>query len=479
MSQSNTTVPSEPPTQGRDLTVGSIPRHLIAFTVPLLMGSLLQTAYSLVNAVWVGRGLGTVALSAVTVSFPILFLVIAIAGGITMATSILVSQAYGAKDFMWMRRCVDSGVVLTALLTLICVVAGMLASKPLMHAMNTPAQVLPSGLSYLRISILGMPLMFGVFLIASILRGIGDSKTPLYFQSISVVFTALLDPLLMFGWLGFPKMGLNGTAVATLIAQFLTFASLVIYMRHRSHLVEPHWLRPEVDRETCLLTVRIGIPSMVQQALVSIGLVVITSIVNKFGEQASAGFGAGMRIDQLAFMPLMSFGMAASTLTGQNIGAGHLDRVRKIFMWGVVLSCGVTLFPTLLAVFAPGLLLSMFTTDQQVILVGSGYLRVIALGYMLLAVMFLGNGVVNGSGHTMVPTVISLIALWAFRVPLAEYLASATGRPDGIWYAIVISNAVGMTLSVGYYYSGRWKRPVHSHRPATGTVDVGSAPEGV
>jgi putative MATE family efflux protein len=461
-----TTAAPEQQMHGTDLTVGSIPRHLIAFSIPLLLGSLMQTAYGLVNAIWVGRGLGTVALSAVTVSFPVLFLVIAIAGGITMATNILVSQAYGAKDMQWMRRSIDSGAVLTASLTLICVGAGLLVSKSLMHAMNTPKDVLPSALSYLRIFICGMPMMFGVFLIASILRGIGDSRTPLYFQSISVVVNAVLDPILMFGWLGCPRMGLNGTAVATIIAQIMTLTALVIYMRRRSHIVEPRWLHPDVDREACMLTIRIGVPSMVQQALVSVGLVVITSIVNKFGEQASAGFGAGMRIDQIAFMPLMSFGMAVSTLTGQNIGAGHFDRVRKIFSWGVLLSCGVTLFPSLLAILAPKLLLSMFTTDRMVLETGAGYLRVMGFGYLLLSVMFIGNGIVNGSGHTMVPTFISLIALWAFRVPLAEYLSSHMKRPEGIWYAILISNTVGMALSLGYYYSGRWKRPVRNEKGA-------------
>jgi len=454
------------PKHGRDLTTGSIPRHLVAFSMPMLAGSALHTGYSIVNAIWVGNGLGTTALAAVTVSFPVLFVLMAAAGGLTMASNILVSQTYGAKDWAQLKRVVQNSVVLTGVVSLACVAVGHFFAEGLLRIISTPSEVLPMAAGYLRIFLWSVPFMFGIFLIAAMLRGTGDSKTPLYFQGSFLGLTAVLDPLLMFGWLGFPRLGLNGTAVATVITNCGAVVSLLIYLHRKRHIVAPAWSRLRLEWPMSRLTLKIGVPSMLQQASVSIGMLVIVGLINTFGKTATAAFGAAMRIDHLAFMPAMTIGMAVSTLSGQNIGAKHYHRAKEVFKWGLLLGAGMTLLASLLALTIPGILLRMFIADRDVIAAGVQYLRIVGAGYGLFAIMFVSNGVINGAGHTFVTSIISLFALWAVRVPMAAYLSRSMHRLDGIWYAIVISFAVGAALSLAYYLSGRWKKSVVRTRPS-------------
>jgi len=442
------------------------------FSLPLFFGSLLQAAYSFVNAIWVGQKLGTAAMAAVTISFPVIFVLMAIAMGLTMATSILSAQAYGARDWGRLRRVVQNSTVLVAVATILCLGLGELYCRQILIAMNTPANVLDMATNYMHLFLLNMPAMFGIFLAGSLLRGVGDSKTPLYFQAVSVVMTAVLDPLFMFGWLGFPKLGLNGTAVATIISSSLAFISLALYMQKRDSLVAPDWLHLRCDRKTSWLIIKIGVPSMIQQALVSVGMVVVVGIVNKFGEATAAAYGAASRIDQLAFLPAMNFGVSISTLAGQNIGARKFDRVHQVFRWGVLLSCAVTVIASVFAVTMPEHLLRIFLKDPAVIAIGVPYLKIVGAGYIFFAIMFASNGVINGAGHTFITTIFSLISLWIVRVPLAEYLSRRMHKPEGIWYAMVISFGAGMVVSVIYYLSGRWKRSIRGGIPVADRVPI-------
>ena len=447
---------------GRDLTTGSIPRLMIAFSLPMLAGSLLQTAHSFINAIWVGKFLGKSELAAVTVSFPVIFVLIALGAGLTMATNILISQYYGAREMGQVRKVVDSSTIMIGVISLLLVVIGLIFAEPILRLMDTPETVLPMAVSYLRIFLLALPCGFGLFLIRSMLQGIGDSTTPLYFIAGSVVLTVILDPLLMFGWLGFPRLGLNGTAWAAVIAQVLALATLVVYLHRRKSPVSPSWFHLRIDLPTTWTTIAVGIPSAVQQSLVSIGMVVVIGFVNQFGEDATAAFGAASRIDQLAFMPAMTFSMAIATLAGQNIGAQKYHRIREIFLWGLVLSGGFTLVASALALTIPHVLMSIFldVKETAVIDIGVNYLRVVGSFYIFFAFMFVSNGIINGSGHTFVTTVVSLLALWAVRVPLAWFLAHRMDSVTGVWYAMAVSFFVSMLISFGYYLSGHWKRPV-------------------
>ncbi|MCE5315410.1 MAG: MATE family efflux transporter [Armatimonadota bacterium] len=455
---------------GRDMTQGSIPRHLIHFSLPMLAGNIVQTAYSIVNAIWVGKGLGKADLAAVTVSMPVVFLLMAIAIGLTMGTSILVSQFAGARNWERLRSVVQTSTVLLIGFSLALFVVGEMAMPWILRQMQTPASVYGLAAGYTRIFMISIPFVYCTFLIVSMLRGVGDSKTPLYFQIGSLILTAIFDPVLMFGWLGFPRMGLNGTAVASVLMQALGLVAMFIYLYRRDHLVAPDWLHLSVDWSTLWLIVKIGLPTVVQHSLISIGMVVVTGLVNMYGENAVAAFGAAMRIDQLAILPAMTFNAAVSTVVGQNIGAGHIHRVKSVFVWGVVLCGGMTLFASVFALTSPLILLKMFLNEPRVMDIGVVYLRVAAINYMLFAVMLMANGVINGAGHTMITTVITLVSFWLARVPLAVLFSHRMHRVEGIWYAVAISAAVGMIASLGVYFSGLWKKPVVRHGLVNETI---------
>ena len=446
----------------RDLTRGSIPRHLAAFSVPMLAGNALQIAYSLVNAFWVGKFLGESSLAAVTVSQPVIFVLIGVAGGLTLATNILIAQSVGAQQWDRVKRVVQTSIVLVVAVSLFFTLVGQVFTTRLLHFVDTPPEIYPLAHDYLRIILWTLPFSFGTFLLSSMLRGIGDSKTPVYFQTVSVVLTAILDPLLMFGKLGLPALGLNGTAWATIIAQVAAVIALAIYVARWRPLVSPDWHRLRIDAATTRALLIIGVPTMVQMSVVSVSMLGITKLVSGFGTLADAAFGAAVRIDNVAFLPAMTIGMATSTMAGQNIGARHYDRVRATFWWGVLLSGSISLAIALFAITMPGLFLRGFLNNQAAVSIASDYLRIVGFTYLLYAVMFTSNGIINGSGHTFSTTLISAIALWAVRIPLAGYLAHRLHSETGIWYAMLFSVGIGMLLSLAYFFSGLWQTPFNT-----------------
>lgn len=445
---------------GKDLTTGSIPRHLLDFAIPMLLGNLLQTGYGIVNTVWVGNVAGADAVGATQVSFPIIFMLISLASGATLATTILVSQYYGARDFKMVEKVVNNSFSIALILGSVLTIAGILASDSILRLMETPPEIFAMATSYLKISIAGFILLFLTFLITSILRGIGDTKTPLVFMAIGIGINAVLDPLMIIGIGPFPKLGLDGAAYASLIAQTIGFTLAMIYLGRKKHFVAINLKKLTLDRHLTHLIFKLGFPSMIQQVLVSISSAFITGFVNAFGATATSAFGAAARIENIVFMPLMSFGMAASALAGQNLGAGRPDRVREVFKWGVIMTSIVTLTLSALVVAFPRQLLMMFIQEPPVLDIGVGYLRIVGCGYIVIAILFISNGVINGAGKTLVTMAFTIITLWAVRVPLAAVLTKTGLQIHGIWLSINIGFLVGITISLSYYFSGRWKKSI-------------------
>ncbi len=455
---------------GRDMTSGSIPRHLIAFSIPMLAGNAVQNAYTLVNRFWVGKFLGEAELAAVTVTFPIIFLLVSVAIGLTMGTSILIAQFAGAREWDKLKKVVQTSTALIGGISIVSLILGETLAGWGLRAMHTPTDVYPLALSYMRIILYTMPLNFGIFLAWSMMRGVGDSKTPLYFQTAGLIGTAILDPILMFGLLGLPQLGLNGTAFATIIMQSMSLVAIFVYLNKKDHVVAPDWKRLGIDWPTLWVLLRIGLPSAVQQSVVSLGMVFVVGIINGFGKIAVAAFGAGSTIDQIALLPALSFSAAASTVVGQNIGAGRVNRAKEVFAWGSLMCGGITLVIAILAMVVPHMLLKPFLNDPAAMTLGVDYLRIIAISYVFFAILFVSNGVINGAGYTFVTTVTTIVALWVARVPLAVYLSHKMHSVDGVFYAISISNAVSMSISLGCYASGFWKKPIihHDRAPVEG-----------
>ncbi|NJD02453.1 MAG: MATE family efflux transporter, partial [Ruminiclostridium sp.] len=393
---------------GKDLTIGSIPKHLITFSLPMLLGNVLQTGYGIVNTVWVGNKVGPDAVAATAVSFPIIFILIALAAGATLATTILVSQYYGARDYAMVEKVINNSFSISIIGGLLLTITGILSSDWLLKTMGTPEEVFIMASSYLKITLAGFVLLFMTFLISSILRGIGDTVTPLIFMGIGLALNAILDPLMIIGIGPFPKLGLDGAAYASLIAQSFALILALVYLNRKNHIVAIKFKKLSIDKHLTFLLFKLGFPSMIQQSLISIGVFVVTGFVNSFGAVATAAFGSAQRIENLVFMPAMSLSMAVSALTGQNLGAGKPERVKEIFRSGIILTSIITLALSAAIITFPKLMLSMFVQEPDILEIGVHYLRIVGASYIFFAIMFISNGIINGSGHTITTMVISL-----------------------------------------------------------------------
>ena len=444
---------------GKDLTVGSIPKHLVNFSLPMLVGNMLQSGYSIINMIWVGNIVGENGLGAAAVSFPIMFILIGIAAGVSMATAVLVAQFYGAKNYERLKTVVDNSVYIQVVLSVVLITSGILLTNFLLRMMDTPEAIFSMASSYLKISLSGIIFLYLMFTISSILRGIGDTIRPVMFMGAGVVLNAILDPLMIIGIGPFPRMGLNGAALASVISQAVSLTIALTYLNRKNHLIAINFRRFSFDKHITGLIAKIGFPSTVQQTLVSIGSVFVTTYVNFFGPSTIAAFGAAGRIDMVATMPAIAIGMAATALTGQNLGARKPERVKEVFKWALLLG---TVISGVVAIFAftfPKIILSMFIHHDPVLDIGVQYLRIVAPCYFLFALMFVSSGVVNGAGQTVVPMIFTLVSLWAVRVPLAWYLSRFTPlQAKGIWVAMAAGFVVTAVISYLYYLSGRWKK---------------------
>ena len=437
----------------KDLTTGPEGRLLWNFTVPMLIGNVFQQSYNLVDSIVVGRAIGKSALAAVGASFPIIFLLVSLIIGATMGFSILISQFFGAKDMARVRRAIDTAYIFLFFASLIGTAAGLAFAGRIMTLLNTPPDILPQALIYLRITFGGLVFLFGYNSVSAVLRGLGDSKTPLYF----LVFSTILNVALVLLFVTVLHWGIAGSAWATVLAQAASFLLAVLYL-NKTHPVLKLRLKGFVfDRAILKKSLAIGLPSGVQNMLVAGGMMAVTRLVNGFGTDAIAAFTAAGRVDTFAVMPAMSLSMAISTFVGQNIGAGKMERVKKGLKTALYISGVTSLFTTLVVVVFGWHLVSMFNSDPAVVAIGSRYLLIVGGFYIVFSSMFVVNGALRGAGDTFVPMIFTVLSLWLIRVPVSVYLSGRIGT-DGIWWGVPVAWLAGLVLSVSYYSTGRWKR---------------------
>ncbi len=454
-----------------DFTTGSIPTHLIAFATPMFIGNLLQAAYNTVDSIWVGRFLGPRALASVSVGFPIIFGLIALVTGLTMAITTLVSQYYGARRPDMVSAAISNGLTLLTIMGIVMAAIGYLLRWPLLRALRAPDDIIEAAASYLGVYTLGFAPSFIYNVVSSILRGLGDSRSPLRFLTYATVMNIVLDPIMIFGLGPIPRMEVAGAAWATVISQVFAAALALAYMVGRLKIGTRLQDLARLDWNLTKLTVKIGLPAGAQQTLVSLGMMVIMSTVNQFGSVVVAGSGVGSRLEQFGHLPAFSVGLAVTALVGQNLGAGRQDRVSEVVKWGMLLTCSITGALTVVVQAFPTAVLSLFTKDPEVLAAGTVYLRWISLGFVPFAAMFALTGVLRGAGDTLPTFFITLGSLWLVRVPLVRVLARTALGVEGVWMAMASGPFVGLLLSYAYYRSGRWKqKAIVSRRPVVGSA---------
>jgi putative MATE family efflux protein len=437
----------------KDLTSGSEGKLIWNFTVPMLIGNVFQQSYNVIDSVIVGRVAGKSALAAVGASFPIIFLLVALVIGATMGFSILISQFFGAKDMARVRRAVDTAYVFLFFASLAMSAAGLLLAGRMLTLLNTPPDIYPQALVFLRITFAGFVFLFGYNSTSAVLRGLGDSKTPLYF----LVFSTILNAALAYFFVKRLGWGVAGSAWATVAAQGAAFLLMSAYLSRTHEVMRLRFSGPAFDRGILKKSLAIGLPSGVQQMMVAAGMMALTRLVNGFGTDAVAAFTAAGRVDTFAVMPAMSLSVAISTFVGQNIGAGRMERVKRGLRTSLYISAGTSLPTTLIVVLFGWHLISMFNPDPAVVRIGSRYLLIIGGFYIVFSSMFVLNGALRGAGDTFVPMLVTVLSLWGIRIPVSTYLAGRIGT-DGIWWGVPVAWLCGLAVASAYYSTGRWKR---------------------
>ena len=436
----------------KDLTEGKEGKLILNFALPMLLGNLFQQLYNVVDSIVIGRVLGKEALAAVGASFPLIFMLISFVVGIAMGSTIIIAQYFGARKMDMVRKAIDTLYVFMFFASILLMIIGALVSNQIFRLISLPEEVIPLAVDYFTVYTLGFVFMFGFQGTSAILRGLGDSRTPVYFLIGSTLLNIALDLLFVikFGW------GVKGVALATIIAQAAAFLTLVMYLNRYHSFLNFAPRRMRLDWEIFRKSLKIGLPSGMQNTFVSVGFLALYSIVNMFGTATIAAYSIAMRIDSFAVLPAMNFSAAMTTFTGQNIGANKMARLGRGLNATLKMMAVVSITISTIAVIFAVPIVSLFTLDQEVINIGKDYLYIVSPFYLVFATMFIFNGLLRGAGDTITSMLITLITLWFFRVP-ASYLLSVKFGSIGIWWGIPVAWVIGLAISLVYYKTGRWR----------------------
>ena len=437
----------------RDLTTGNEGKRILFFAIPILLGNFFQILNTLVDSIIVGNYIGKSALAAIGSAFPVIFALISLMIGISMGISTIIAQYYGAKDMERVKRAIDTAFIFLLGCSAVLGIVGIIFAPQIFSSLHLGEEARDEAITYIRIYLSGIIFMAGFNGAIGILRGLGDSKTPLNFLIIVTLSNIVLEII----FIAILKMGIEGAAFATMGAQVIGAVISINYLNRSHEVVNLRFLKMVFDRNIFKQSLKIGLPSGLQQAFVALGMLALIRIVNQFGTNAMAAYTIAGRIDSFASLPAMSFSIALSSFVGQNIGAVKLNRVKKGLNSTLMMSCGITLIITLLIGLCSTPLMTVFTKDPEVVEIGANYLMIICSFYLLFTVMFTFTGLLRGAGDTLIPMFITLLSLWIIRIPLAVFLSSQIGI-TGIWWAIPIAWSFGMIASFFYYKTGNWKK---------------------
>jgi len=444
----------------RDLTTGPIGSSLLLFALPILAGNIAQSLNGSVNAVWIGRYLGEAALTAAANANNIMFFLIGSVFGIGMASTILIGQAVGARDVAQARRVMGSSASFFIGLSVLIAASGWWLSRHLLAWMDTPEASLPLAEAYLKVIFLAMPALYAFAFLSAALRGVGDSRTPFRFLLGAVALDIVLNPLLIFGPGPLPRLGIAGSAWATLLSQGLALLALLLHLRRKRHVLwlgrrDARLLVP--DWRIVLALVVKGVPMGLQMVLISLAMIAMMSLVNGHGTATSAAYGAALQLWTYVQMPAMAIGAACSTMAAQNVGAGRWDRVERTAWTGV--GCNFLLTGALVAplVLLDRWTLALFLPQASNSLEIARHLNHVAVwSFLFFGVTLVLSGVVRATGAVVPPLLILGASLWGVRVPFANLLQPSLGV-DAIWWSFPASSVVAATLSLAYYRWGGWR----------------------
>jgi len=441
-----------------NLTEGSVLKSLISLSVPIVLANILQAAYQMVDTFWVGR-LGAEAIAAVSISFPVIFLLISFGLGLAMAGSILTAQYKGKADQGAINHIAGQTLLMVFFVSIIISVVGYYFSPGLIKLMGAEESVFLNAVSYLQISFLGIVFMFVYLVFQSLMRGVGNVKVPMFIVLGTVLLNAILDPLFIFGYGSFPAMGVPGAALATIITQGLSalVGVLILFFSKKDIHISINKLR--FDFPLIKKMFFLGLPSSIEHSTRSLGMIVMAFLVVSFGTVTMAAYGIGTRMMSLAVIPAIGLSMAASTLVGQNMGAGKIERAeRTAAISALVGFFSLSFLGVFMFVFAEGICSFFIPGETETIKSAALFLRFIVFSFGLIGIHQPILGVFRGAGNTISPMVFTVVLLWVVQFPLAYILSKHTGLAEvGIWIAFPVASFVSTILIFLWFVKGSWK----------------------
>ncbi len=445
----------------KDMTEGTPWKRITEFAIPMLIGNIAQQFYNTADSIIVGRYVGDNALAAVGSASPILNLLLVLFVGISTGAGIMVAQYFGAKDRERLSHTIGVCVTLTAIASVVIMVIGPIVTRPLLSFLNTPDSIIDWCADYLIIYFVGISGFAYYNILAGVLRGLGDSISALVFLLISTVLNVGLDIWFVAGM----DMGVAGVALATIIAQGISAVLCIIKLAKMKNTFDFNLKMLKPTKEYSFKLIKLGLPSGLTQAIFSLAMIVVQSLTNSFGEMVIACNVIVMRVDGFAMMPNFTFGNAMTTYAGQNIGAKKMDRVEKGTKDGTMIAVGVSTVITILILIFGRYLMGVFTDTAELVDLSMHMMRILAVGYIAMAVTQSLSGVMRGAGDTMTPMWISLITTVILRVPVAysiAYLtrseAYPTGRPESTFISLLVSWTLGAIITTVFFKKGNWRK---------------------
>ena len=437
-------------------------RSFIVFLAPMMLSNVLQSLFGTINNVYLGQMIGVDALAAVSALFPVVFFFIAFVMGLSSGATVLIGQAWGAGERHKVKAVAGATLAIAILLAMIVALFGGLFSRELMIALATPPDILEQASAYARIMLLTMPLTFVFILMTAMLRGVGDTLTPLLALTVSTGVGLAVTPALIRGWFGLPSLGVASAAWASAISTLLTLLWLAVYLRRRNHPLAPDaefLRRVRLDGALLRRVLRIGIPSAVSMVVMSIAELVLLGLVNGFGSNATAAYGAVNQVMSYVQFTAMSIAITVSIFGAQAIGAGNAGRLDAIVRTGLLLNLILTGGLMALIYLCSRAIVGFFITDAAVLDLAQGALHIVLWSSVVFGMATVISGMMRASGTVFVPMALSIVAIAAVEVPSAVALSRSIGV-EGVWAAYPITFCAMFILQMSYYLLVWRKRTV-------------------
>lgn len=442
-------------------TEGKIISSLVSLALPIIFANILQSAYQLIDTFWLGR-LGADAVAAVSLSFPLLFLVLSLGAGLTLAGTIMVARYYGANNQKAVDFSSSQSVFLIFLTSIILAIISYFASEPLMKIIGAGPDIIEDSVTYFKVSSVGFVFLFLFFIFQSLMRGIGKVMLPVYIVLFTVILNAGLDPLFIYGYGPIKGYGVAGAAVASVITQAVAACLGLVILFRGKHGIKISLSSMYFNMENLKRTFTIGMPASIEQSTRALGMTMMMVIVTSFGSEIVAAYGIGARMLSFIVVPALGLGIATTSLVGQNIGALKIKRAEKVAQ----LSAKVAFFGfmgmgLIMFLVAEPLTAFFIPDDPQVIKDGSQFIKIMSMSFGFLGLQQVMNGTFNGAGFTKASMFISIMSLWIVRFPLAYILSYTLAMgPTGIWLSFPISNLIAGIVAFAYFKTGYWKKRV-------------------